>query len=128
MECKNVSAMKLRERQILQLKRNLDKIYKLKNEILKLANESGNAGVLRKKIAEVLFLLGSMTSYANPRNEDLDAFIRKMNLQLVGTEIENSPWPAIEHEIHLFCEYINSIAFHFTTEGVKILTHNTEQK
>jgi hypothetical protein len=124
---KNMSGMELREKQILQLKRNLDKIYRLKNEILKLAGESQNAGALKNKMAEVLLLLGSIASCANPRNEELESFMKKANLRFVGMEIESSPWPAIEHEVELFCEYINSIAFNFTTKGVKVFITNAEE-
>jgi len=119
--------IELTEKQILQLKRNLDKIYKLRNEILKLASESGNKGALKNKIAEVLLLLGSIASYANPRNEELGSFMREVNLRFVGMEIESSPWPAIEHEIALFCKYINSLAFHFTSKGVRIITRNARR-
>ena len=122
-----MSGTGLSEKQILQLKRDLDKIYKLKNEILKLADESGNAVVLKSKIAEVLLLLGSIANYANPRNEELGSFMREANLRFVGMDIESSPWPVIEHEIELLCKYINSIAFDFTRKGVRILTKNTKQ-
>jgi hypothetical protein len=126
-ECGNMSGIGLREGQILQLERNLDKIHKLRSEILNLADEAANVLILRKKIAEVLLLLGSIANCANPRNEELDTFIRRANLRFVGTEIESSPWPAIEHEIELFCDYINSIAFDFARRGVRIFTRNAKQ-
>jgi len=113
--------MVLKEKQILQLKRSLDRIYKLKSELLKLVSESTNAAVLRSKIAEVLILLSSIVGYANPKSEELEEFLREANLRFIGMEIESSPWAAVEHEVQLFCDYINSTAFQFTKDGVKIL-------
>jgi hypothetical protein len=123
-----MSEIKLGEKQILQLKRNLDKIYKLKNEILKLADESGNAPVMKKKIAETLLLLESLASHASPTNEEFNSFIRDANLRFVGMEIDNLPWAVVAHEVELFCKYINSIAFQFTDKGVKILTRKKRRK
>jgi hypothetical protein len=126
-EYEEMLRMELKEKQILQLKRSLDRIYKLRNEILELASESGKATILRSKVAEVLLLLGSIAGYASPKSEKLNTFLREANLQFVGMEIESSPWPAIEHEIQLFCQYINSIAFHFTSNGVKVLIKNPKK-
>jgi hypothetical protein len=122
-----MSEKELRERQILKFERNLDKIQRLRSEILDLVSESTNVPTLKKKIAEVLLLLGSIASCANPRNEELDAFVRRANLRFVGTEIESSPWPAVEHEVELFCDYINSIAFDFSRNGVRIFTRSAAQ-
>lgn len=119
--------IKLTEKQILKLKRNLNKIYKLKNEILKLEDKAGNALVLKRKIAEILLLLESIANRANPKNEAFNSFIREANLRFVGMDIESSPWPVIANEVELFCKHINSMAFHFTEKGVKILTTKDKQ-
>jgi hypothetical protein len=123
-----MSRTRMTEKQILKLKRNLNKIYKLKNEILKLADKPGNAPILKRKIAEILLLLESIASHANPKNEEFNSYIREANLRFVGMEIDNSPWPVVIHEVELFCKYLNSVAFHFTEEGVKILTRKDKKK
>jgi len=119
--------MELTEKQILQLKRDLDRIYKLKNEILELINKSANTGVLKKKIAEVLLLINTIASRASPKNEELESFVREAKMRFVEMDVENSPWPVIAHETELFCKYINSIVFDFTRKRVRILTRKLEQ-
>ena len=117
----------LTENRILRLRRDLSRIYKLKNEILELSGRSKNADALRK-IPEMLRRLDSIASRAEPRNGELDSFIREARLRLVGTNLESSPDPAVEHEIQALCDRINSIAFDFTEEGVRILIRKSKQR
>jgi hypothetical protein len=111
----------LTEKQILMLNQKLDKIHKLKNEISALADESRKAETLKKKMAETLILLRSIANYVNPVNEQFNSFLSAANLRFVGMNMENLPWPAIEHEAQLFCKYLNSIVFRFSPSGVRIL-------
>jgi hypothetical protein len=117
-----MSKIKLTDKQILRLKRSLAKIYKLRNEILPLADEPASIHVLKKRITELLLLLEEMASYSNPRNTELDTFLRDANMRFLGTDMANAPWPATEHEIHQFCRYLNSLVFNFTNEGVQVLS------
>lgn len=116
-----MSKIKLTPKQISRLKKNLDKIYKLRNEVLGLADEPSTIKVLKKKIAELLLLLEEMTNYSNPRSVELDSLLRDAHLHFLTTDITTAPWPAVENEIRQFCKYLNSIVFNFTKDGVQVL-------
>jgi hypothetical protein len=113
---------RLTEKRILRLKQKLDKVHRLKNEISVLADESREAEALKKKMAEILTLLRSIASFVNPANEEFDSFLTRANLRFVGMDVKDLPWPAIEHEIQFFCDYLNSIVFDLSGKGVRILT------
>ncbi len=117
---------KLTEKQIERLKRNLDKIYGLRNQLLNLAQEPGNIRPLGEKAGELLRLLDNIAMQANPRNSELDSFIRETSARFVGMDLTLQPWPAVEHEIQLLCDYVNSLAFRFTEQGVKIIIGKTK--
>jgi len=116
----NNKDMELTEKERLMLIEMKNEILKLTLEIMDITKDEDKKGEIKKKITTIISKISIISSYAKPKNINLQPLLEAVNLLFVHMDALEDSWTVYSPIIEMICNNINYIQFDFTKKDIKI--------